>query len=71
MTGIELIAALQDLPLDERILPVRLFTDHGQCAMAANEVSIGGTREEEYQAELAYQEDYPDDTIHKFILIDA
>jgi len=60
MKARELLEALACLSEDKLELEVRVYADHGQCAMAANNVFVGRILEEEYMADLVEEEDYED-----------
>jgi hypothetical protein len=71
MIGTELLTKFQELTPEELLLPVRVYADHGQCAMTATEVSIGLLMDDGYMGELVNQEDFPDYKLSQCIVIDA
>ena len=57
MRASDLIMQLQELVEIDGDLDVRLYTDHGQCAMEANWVSIAHIEDDGYMADTIHPND--------------
>jgi len=60
MKASDLIRQLQELVETDGDLDVRLYTDHGQCAMRANWVSVTHIEEDEYMTDTIHPDDLDD-----------